>query len=99
MLKTVLCDIMAKVYFVNDDKEVEVPDGSNLRILEGKLSVLFACGEGICGSCMVTVKEGLENLEPPNEQEKATLENFGAKPNQRLLCQAVIKSGRIVIEQ
>ena len=90
---------MARVYIVNDDKEIEVPDGSRLNILNGKCSILFACEEGVCGSCLVTVKEGIENLEPPSEQEKETLRNFGAGENQRLLCQAVIKGGRIVVEQ
>lgn len=91
--------LMAKVYVVNDDKEIEVPDGSNLGILDGKCSILFACHEGTCGSCLVHVREGMENLEEPNEIEKAALENFGAEKDQRLMCQAVIKGGRIVIEQ
>ncbi len=90
---------MAKVYVKNDDKWIEVEDGAQLDILDGQCSVLFACKDGVCGSCLVTVLEGLENLEEPNETEKATLESLGAEQNQRLLCQAVIKGGEIKVEQ
>ncbi len=90
---------MARVYVKNDDKWVDVPDGSKLSALNGKCSILFACEEGVCGSCLSTIIEGAENLEPPSEKEKQTLEMFGAKPNQRLLCQTVIKGGEVKVEQ
>ena len=90
---------MAKVYVVNDGIEIEIPDGSLVGEIDGKCSILFACHEGTCGSCLSTIKEGMENLEEPNETEKAALESFGAQPNQRLLCITKIKKGRIVVEQ
>ena len=90
---------MAKVYIVNDDKWIEVADGSKLIALQNQSSILFACGEGVCGSCLATIKEGEGNLAPPSDYEKQMLQNFGAKPGQRLLCQAVIKGGEAKIEQ
>ena len=90
---------MARVYVANDDKWIEVKDGERLSVLDGKCSILFACRDGVCGSCLVTVEEGIENLEEPNEQEKATLQMLGAAENQRLLCQAVIKGGEIKVRQ
>ncbi len=90
---------MARVYVKNDDKWIEVDDGAKLDILDGQCSVLFACKDGVCGSCLVTVLEGAENLEPPTDVEKTTLESLGAEPNQRLLCQVVIKGGEIKVEQ
>jgi len=89
---------MAEVEIKNDGKTVEVPDGSLLAELDGKCSVLFACKTGSCGSCKVKVVEGMENLEPPNETEKVGLETFGTDPNERLMCQCKIKSGKVVIE-
>ena len=90
---------MARVYIKNDDKWVDVEDGSNLNALDGKCSILFACHEGVCGSCMVTVVEGMENLEPITDKEKEMLQNFGGNENQRLLCQTTIKNGDVKIEQ
>ena len=90
---------MARVYIKNDDKWIEVEDGTKLDVLDGQCSVLFACKDGVCGSCLVNVIEGLENLEPPTDTEKTTLESLGASENQRLLCQVVIKEGEIKVEQ
>lgn len=90
---------MARVYIVNDDKWLDVADGAKLIALQDKSSILFACGEGVCGSCLATVKEGGDNLEDPTDYEKQMLQNFGAKPGQRLLCQTVIKKGDVKVEQ
>ena len=90
---------MARVYIKNDDKWVDVPDGSKLMALNGQCSILFACGEGVCGSCLATITEGAENLEAPTDKEQQSLQMFGAKEGQRLLCQTVIKSGEVKIEQ
>jgi ferredoxin len=89
---------MATVEIKNEGKTVELPDGASLVDLEGKCGILFACKAGTCGSCKVKVLEGAENLEPPNDIEKAGLETFGTDPSDRLLCQCKIKGGKIVVE-
>ena len=89
---------MATVEIKNEGKTVEVPDGSVLVELEGKCGILFACKAGSCGSSNVKVLEGMENLEAPNEEEKMGLETFGSDPAERLLCQAKIKGGKVVVE-
>ncbi len=89
---------MAKVT-IKGKGTVEVPDGEALISLKGKTDVVFACGMGMCGSCLAKVVEGLENLEPPNDTEKAYLDQVApGKKEYRLLCQAVIKGGEITIE-
>ena len=50
----------------------------------------FGCRDGVCGTCVVTVLRGTENLSPPDFKEKDTLENFDAEPGQRLACQVKI---------
>ena len=90
---------MAKVYIVNDEKEIEVKDGELLGVLDGKTSILFACHEGVCGSCLTHVLEGAENLETPSDYEKAQLEVMGAQPDQRLLCITKIKGGYVKLKQ
>lgn len=89
---------MAKVTVKNDDQTVEIPDGSLLAELDGKCSILFACKSGSCGSCKCKVLEGKENLEAPNDVEQAGLATFGSDPNERLLCVAKIKKGKITVE-
>ncbi|MDD5337640.1 MAG: 2Fe-2S iron-sulfur cluster-binding protein [Candidatus ainarchaeum sp.] len=89
---------MAKVHIKNENKTVEIPDGSNLVDLEGKSNVIFACKVGSCGACIATIVSGAENLEPPNETEKIYLDNFAPGENKRLLCQTIIKKGEVTIE-
>ena len=89
---------MAKVKVKNTGEAVEVPDGTQLDYLDGKSSVLFACKSATCGSCMVKVQQGMENLEEQNEAEKTGLQAFGTDQKHRLMCQCKIKKGEITIE-
>ena len=50
----------------------------------------FGCRDGVCGTCIVNVLRGAENLSPVSVDERDTLENFGADPGQRLACQVKI---------
>ena len=83
---------MPKVNFKSDGKVVEVPAGTPLvQVAEDNgASIAFSCKAGVCLSCLVNVNKGEENLGPVTENEKATLEGFGAKPKQRLSCQCVV---------
>jgi ferredoxin len=98
---------MPKVVFVNEKKEVEVPAGKNLRlaameagvqVYKGPTRFLNCLGHGLCGTCRVLVKKGMENLSPKTLIEKA---NFAAHPltmlavlghedEMRLACQAAV---------
>ena len=91
---------MAKVTFKSDAKTVDAPDGTPLvQIAEDNgASIAFSCKAGVCVSCLVNVNKGMDSLTPPTDNEKATLEGFGAKPNQRLACQATVQKGEVEIE-
>jgi ferredoxin len=76
---------MPKVFFANEKKEIEVPDGANLReearkagieLYKGMHKYLNCRGLGLCGTCKVLVKKGMENLSPKGRMERFTL-NFG----------------------
>jgi ferredoxin len=76
---------MPKIVFVNEKKEIEVPDGANLRqealkagiqVYKGMHKYLNCMGLGLCGTCKVLVKKGVENLSPKGRLERFTL-NFG----------------------
>src|SRR4051794_21883099 len=64
---------MPKVVFVKEKQELEVPEGANLRTEAMKAGIqiyqgpdkIFNCrGNGLCGTCKVLVKKGMENLSP-----------------------------------
>lgn len=88
---------MANIKFINEDLEVVAADGANLRIkaLENGVDLyktwgkLTNCGGyGQCGTCIVEVVEGMENLSPRTDVEKRKLRK---KPDTyRLACQALV---------
>lgn len=88
---------MANIKFVHEDKEVVAADGANLRekALQNDVDLytfmgkMMNCGGyGQCGTCIVEVVEGMENLSPPTEVEKRKLKK---KPDTyRLACQALV---------
>ena len=92
---------MPELYFVNENKKINVEDGMNLRVVSNDngvgvysniLKKLFNCrGKGMCGTCLVRI-EG-EKIEPPNEIESKKLKKKLPKdPNLRLACQLTISS-------
>ncbi len=82
-------DIMPRVKFVKEKKEIEVPDGACLRdvALKAGLSLNlgvngigasinrnFNCGgKGLCGTCAVLIVKGMENTNPLTKREKLRL--------------------------
>ncbi|MEM1893569.1 MAG: 2Fe-2S iron-sulfur cluster-binding protein [Candidatus Anstonellales archaeon] len=91
---------MAKVHIIDENRTIDVPDGSLLLELDGKTNLLFACREGVCTTCLVDVVEGVENLEDPGEMESMTLSTLppGTAKNPRLMCVSKIRSGTIKIK-
>lgn len=91
---------MPNIKFVNpdsEDREVVAADGANLRMkaLENGVDVykfwgkMTNCGGyGQCGTCIVEVIEGMENLSPRTDVEKRKLKK---KPDSyRLSCQVLV---------
>lgn len=79
---------MPKVVFVNEKKEIEVPDGAILRdeAMKAGIQVNFMAnnaalgkflncrGHGTCGTCKVLVKKGMENLSRKGRWERIRLD-------------------------
>jgi ferredoxin len=95
---------MPKVVFVNEKEEIEVPAGAILReealkagvqvnfVLNNELGRYVNCrGHGTCGSCLVLVKKGMENLSPRSVFERCRLglimSAIGHEQEARLACQ------------
>lgn len=82
---------MPKVTFVDDELEVEVEEGANLRdvALEEGASIPFGCEQGICGTCLCVPSDETA-LSEKEDQEEETLMAMGAEDNQRLACQCQV---------
>jgi ferredoxin len=88
---------MGNIKFVKENQEVIVADGANLRLkaLENKIDLytlkgkLMNCGGyGQCGTCIVEIVEGMDNLSPRTDVEKRKLKK---KPDSyRLACQTLV---------
>lgn len=71
----------------------EVERGVNLMkaLLEAGRPVASSCGgEGICAKCKMSVVQGAQNLNPPNEQEHLLKEREGLALQERISCQCVV---------
>jgi ferredoxin len=75
---------MPKVVFVNEKKEIEVPQGANLRreaikagieLYAGPHRYLNCRGLGACGTCRVLIRDGMDHLNKRTLIEKINL-NF-----------------------
>ncbi len=88
---------MANIKFVDDNQEVIAADGANLRIkaIENRIDLysfmgkMMNCGGyGQCGTCIVEIVAGMENLSPRTEAEQRILKK---KPDSyRLACQTIV---------
>ena len=85
------------ITFIKENKEAIVAQGANLRqkALENKIDIyslkgkLTNCGGyGQCGTCVVEIVEGIENLSPRTDFEQKVLRK---KPESfRLACQTLV---------
>ena len=95
---------MANIKFENENQEVIAADGANLRIkaLENRVDLytftgkMMNCGGyGQCGTCIVEVVEGIENLSPRTPVEEKKLKK--RPPTYRLACQTLV-NGPVTIK-
>lgn len=81
---------MARITIDGQFRELE--EGEPILAACEELGVPFGCQAGSCGTCVIVVESGLENLHGPNHLE----EDMGLRHNERLACQARIRSGEVV---
>jgi ferredoxin len=88
---------MGIIKFIKEDQEVVVADGANLRLkaLEAGVDIytlkgkMFNCGGyGQCGTCIVEIEEGMENLSDRTPVENRKLKK--RPPSYRLACQTLV---------
>lgn len=86
---------MAKLVFENTGEEKEVADDASIQEICEEAGVPFACTEGVCGTCVVEVTEGMEHLSDFTQEEKDFL---GEQDFERLACQCRVKGGCVKIK-
>lgn len=85
---------------LNDKVVVRTETNVLDTLLAVKCELSMACGgNGICATCHVLVREGLDSLSPITRREERTLGLItGAQPNSRLACQARVLGEGVVVE-
>lgn len=88
---------MTVIKFLEEGKEVVAADGANLRYkaMENGIDIytfvgkMMNCGGyGQCGTCVVEIVEGMENLSPKTKVEEQKLRK--RPENCRLACQTIV---------
>jgi ferredoxin len=94
MVKTVRLEPIAQ--------NTEIQTNANLlsALLQEDLHVLKECGgRGMCATCHVYIKDGMESLSGISKREQRTLEVITtARPNSRLACQSRVLGEGVVVE-
>jgi ferredoxin len=86
---------MANLKFKNTGDEHPIQDGEGIAECCEEAGVPFACTEGVCGTCVIEVVEGAENLSEPTQEERDFLGEDTC--GERLACQCRIKKGNVTI--
>ncbi len=82
----------AKLTFKDIDVSVNVPAGTRVIEISEKVGsgIIYGCREGDCGTCMMKVEDGWNNLSEPSVLESKILEENMATRHCRLACQAQV---------
>ncbi|MEY3220014.1 MAG: hypothetical protein RIT27_1371 [Pseudomonadota bacterium] len=82
----------AKVTFSDIGLTVTVPVGTRMIEVSEKVGsgIVYGCRECDCGTCMMKVEEGWNNLSEPSVLEDKVLRDNMAGRHNRLACQAQI---------
>ena len=85
---------MPKLIVQDTKEEFELAEGETIQPFCEEAGVPFACTEGVCGTCVIEVTEGMNNLTDFTQEEEDFL---GEKAEERLACQCKIKEGTVTI--
>lgn len=86
---------MPKLIFEHNDEEIELEEGAAIAEYCEEEGVPFACTEGVCGTCLIEITAGEENLSPPTQEEEDFL-GEGCR-DERLACQCKIGKGDVKV--
>ncbi len=97
---TLISIFMPKVTLLPGGQSAEVPAGTLLLDAGEAAGVEMeaGCFNCSCGTCAVAIASGMENLEPPTDEELNVLDQWNKDPDKyRLTCCVKILQGEVVI--
>lgn len=81
------------IYVLDKDVEVYARAGDPILFVlwDNRVTITSICGGNMsCGTCNIEIVEGMENVNPPSDEEKRLLSRIKRQgPNVRLACQCV----------
>lgn len=86
---------MPTLQFDHNNEEAELQEGEGIAQKCEDAGIPFACTEGVCGTCVIEISEGMENLSEPTQEEKDFLGDDTC--GERLACQCKIMKGKVRI--
>lgn len=86
---------MATLVFEASGEEIELEDNAKIADPCEEAGVPFACTEGVCGTCVIEVVEGGENLSEATQEEIDFLGDDTEE--ERLACQCRITGGCVKV--
>ncbi|WP_009630672.1 2Fe-2S iron-sulfur cluster-binding protein [Synechocystis sp. PCC 7509] len=94
MVKTIKLEPISQETVVQTDANILS------ALLDNELNILHDCNSrGICSTCHVYIKSGMESLSPISRREQRTLEVITTtQTNSRLACQARVMGEGVVVE-
>lgn len=97
---------MPTVEFLDAGKQIECGQYANLRkvallhgveVYKGFNQIANCHGNGVCGTCVMEIVEGAENLSPKNIRERNCFKLRGKPANYRLSCQCQVMGDVVAI--
>ncbi len=78
-----------------DTAQITVKDGESIIAACEQLGIPFGCKDGSCGTCLIKVIEGMENLSARADAEQAEIP---LAKDQRLACQCKLLKGTVKVK-
>jgi ferredoxin len=88
---------MPKIKFATTEEEIDLESDSLIAEVCEDAGVPFACTEGVCGTCVIEVTDGMSSLSQPTQEEVDFL-GEECLSEERLACQCKILNGDITID-
>lgn len=85
---------MTRIYYSPDHLRVDITERQTLlnAALAAGIPHTHVCGgHARCSTCRVIIVEGLENVDPPNAEEKALAERLSLPKEVRIACQTTVR--------
>ena len=94
--------VLPHAEFCPEGAEITVPAGTSIAqaLLDNGINIEHACDMSCaCTTCHVIVRQGLNSLNEPTEEEEDLLDKaWGLEPQSRLSCQAVLAQTDLTVE-